>query len=77
MNISRPYTAEQMARIFHDVYERLAPEYGYKTREESAKPWNEIPESNRQLMIATVTEVLRILSESEPPVMPWDRDPIH
>lgn len=68
MNIGCPYTAEQMARTFHEVYERLAPEYGYKTREESAKPWDEVPEANRRLMIATCTEVLRILSESAPPV---------
>ena len=54
-------TAEELARFFHDTYERLAPEYGYKTREESAVPWDEVPDDNKRLMIATCGEVLRKL----------------
>ena len=30
---------EAVAAAFHEAYERLAPEYGYKTREESAVHW--------------------------------------
>jgi hypothetical protein len=29
-------TPEELARLFHETYERLAPSYGYKTREASA-----------------------------------------
>ncbi len=60
-------TAEQIARRFHEAYERLAPDYGYKTREASAVTWEEVPETNRQLMIATVSEVMSgLLSEGAP-----------
>jgi hypothetical protein len=54
-------TAEELAEFFHTTYERLAPQYGYKTREESAVPWSEVPDDNKQLMIATCAEVLRKL----------------
>lgn len=51
-------TPEELARSFHDEYERLAPHFGYKTREESAVPWDEVPVNNRALMLATATAVL-------------------
>lgn len=51
-------TAEQLAQFFHDTYERLAPSFGYRTREASAKPWSEVPELNRLLMIAVAGQVL-------------------
>ncbi len=51
-------TAEQIAQAFHETYERLAPDFGYKTREASAKPWAEVPEQNRSLMIAVVRALL-------------------
>ena len=47
---------EQMARAFHETYERLAPSFGYETRKASAAPWEQVPENNRKLMIATVAE---------------------
>jgi hypothetical protein len=50
--------AEKWAKDFHDTYERTAPRFGYETRKESAKPWEEIPEKNRKLMIAVCAEVL-------------------
>jgi gas vesicle protein len=49
---------EAWAIDFHETYERLAPSFGYETRKESAKPWKEVPENNRQLMIAVIIEVL-------------------
>jgi hypothetical protein len=54
-------TPEELARFFHETYERLAPEYQYETREDSAVPWDEVPEDNKRLMIATAAEVLRKL----------------
>jgi hypothetical protein len=50
--------AEGLARRFHETYERLAPSFGYRTREASAKPWDEVPEDNRHLMIAVCAEIL-------------------
>lgn len=49
--------AEQWAEQFHWFYERLAPLYGYKTREASAVPWDQVPITNRQLMIRVAWEV--------------------
>ena len=49
--------AEQLAQQFHEAYERLAPSFGYKTREASAKPWAEVPENNRKLMTAVCAEI--------------------
>jgi hypothetical protein len=54
-------TAEELAQLFHETYERLTPEYQYETREESAVPWDEVPDDNKRLMIATCAEVLRKL----------------
>jgi hypothetical protein len=51
-------TAGQIAQAFHETYERLAPDFGYKTREASAKPWAEVPEQNKQLMVAVVQALL-------------------
>jgi hypothetical protein len=51
-------TAEQIAQAFHETYERLAPDFGYKTREASARPWAEVPEQNKSLMVAVVQSLL-------------------
>lgn len=50
--------AESLAKRFHEAYERLAPAFGYETREASAKPWAEVPENNRQLMVAVCEVIL-------------------
>jgi hypothetical protein len=50
--------AEDIAKEFHKTYERLAPNYGYKTREASAVPWEEVPEQNKKLMIGVVWNLL-------------------
>jgi hypothetical protein len=57
--------AEGLARAFHENYERLAPEYGYKTREASAVPWDEVPDANKQLMVATAAAVLGRTEQGE------------
>jgi hypothetical protein len=49
---------EALARLFHETYERLAPEHGYETREASAKPWEQVPDNNRALMIAVCRHIL-------------------
>lgn len=57
-NYSEMISEERIACQFHDAYEQLAPEHGYRTREESAVPWSEVPETNRTLMVATVALLL-------------------
>lgn len=51
--------AEALARFFHETYERLAPTFGYETREASAVAWENVPAHNRGLMIETASEVIR------------------
>jgi hypothetical protein len=53
-----PLTAEKLAEAFHETYERFAPQFAYETRKESALPWEELPEKNKQLMIAVCRELL-------------------
>lgn len=50
--------AVQLARAFHELYERLAPKYGYKTREASAVPWDDVPEQNKRLMCHVASELI-------------------
>lgn len=50
--------AYDLAQMFHEEYERLAPELGYRTREESAVPWERVPATNKGLMVATANAVL-------------------
>jgi cytochrome c551/c552 len=54
---ARP-SAEDIAQAFHKAYEDLAPQFGYRTREASAKPWSDVPEQNRLLMVATVQRLI-------------------
>jgi len=52
-------TPEQLAQLFHETYERLAPEHGYETRKASAVPWADVPANNKALMIAVAGQVLK------------------
>lgn len=61
---TRMPSSEDVAQQFHTYYERLAPDFGYKTREASAKPWADVPEANRRLMIAVADEVLAWLASA-------------
>lgn len=54
-----PQFAHELAAAFHEAYERLAPEHGYRTRESSAKPWNEVPQQNKDLMVHTIVDLMR------------------
>jgi hypothetical protein len=55
-DIKKEYEAIKLARLFHDTYERLAPSYGYETREET-RQFDE-NSKNGQLMIATCKEII-------------------
>lgn len=49
---------ERIARAFHEAYERLAPQFGYKTREASVVPWKLVPNDNKRLMRAVASDLL-------------------
>lgn len=51
-------TPEQLAKYFHDEYERMAPAFNYETRRETAVPWDNLLPSNKELMTAVATSVL-------------------
>jgi hypothetical protein len=48
--------ALKMAMIFHETYERLAPQFGYATRDDTKAFNKESP--NGKLMIAVCEELL-------------------
>ena len=50
--------AERVAAAFHASYERQAPHFGYRTREASAVPWEQVPDANRALMVSVVQDLL-------------------
>lgn len=54
---------EQLAKAFHEAYEAFAPNYNYRTREESAVKWGYLPDNHRELMIAAVDEATKALRE--------------
>lgn len=60
---------EALARKFHETYERLAPSFGYETREQSAKPWEEGPQQNKDLMTAVCKQIIVYMAAQDPPIM--------
>jgi len=50
-----PTSGEELARRFHDTYERLAPEFGYETRTDTRE--FDPQSSNGRLMIAVCKEI--------------------
>ena len=75
-----PPASELVARRFHEVYEARALDFGYRTRTESAVPWDEVPEPNKNLMLATAAQLLDegfiILAEEANRQHKADRDTI-
>lgn len=55
---SDPHSAEALAQAFHENYERLAPSFGYETRNDSAVEWADVPEPNKSLMIAVAAALI-------------------
>lgn len=53
--------AEQLARLFHETYERLAPKHSYQTRRASAVLWENVPANNKALMIEVAGEILQAI----------------
>jgi hypothetical protein len=50
--------AEAIAREFHSSYEKLAPEFGWETQTASRKEWDEVPDENRELMVAVAQDLI-------------------
>ena len=44
---------EAIARAFHDRYEAQADEHGSKPQDSTRVAWEDLPEQNRSLMMAT------------------------
>jgi hypothetical protein len=51
------WTPESLATQFHEIYERLAPQFGYETRTETRKFDTETP--NGKLMVAVCDEIIQ------------------
>lgn len=56
-------SALQLAIMFHEIYERLAPSFGYETRTETRKFDPTTP--NGQLMVAVCGEILDRLNSPQ------------
>ena len=50
-----------LAKFFHDAYERLAPQYGYETRQDTKQFDHESP--NGRLMAAVCEELRKAISQ--------------
>lgn len=55
--------AVAVARRFHDLYEELAPSFGYETRPESRVEFDALPRENRHLMVAVCVVVLQEMED--------------
>lgn len=51
--------SEEIAREFHETYERLAPTFGWDTQGVSRVSWEELPPENSALIDAVVQDLLR------------------
>jgi hypothetical protein len=62
---------ERIAARFHEVYELLAPDHGYVTREAGRETlWQQVSEPNRSLMIHTCEFLLRERCIEVGPLLP-------
>ncbi len=59
MKTTTDKTPTEVAELFHDTYERLAPQFGYETRDDTKKFDPTTP--NGQLMAAVCEKVLNTL----------------
>jgi hypothetical protein len=66
-NLLGGLTPEQMAKRFHDAYEHFAPLFGYETRAETKGEWEQLPENNKDLMVAVIRNVLIEQAHPAPP----------
>jgi len=58
-------TAEKLARLIHDGFQRRYCELNSWMRNISSLPWDELPEWHRLMMIATCAEVLEEMAKKQ------------
>ena len=63
MNNLQNMTAVELATEFHNIYENLAPQFGYETRLDTRVFDTE--SNNGKLMIAVCSEILHILTTNQ------------
>ena len=54
MTLTSREETEIIARQFHYRYEQLAPHFRWETQSLSKVPWDDLPENQKNLMMATV-----------------------
>ena len=54
----------KVAKLFHEIYERLAPAFGWRTKKGCNVAFELLPQRNRALMIATCQKVLKAIQVS-------------
>lgn len=66
---------EEFAKLFHDIYEKLAPDFGYHTRPEY-REWN-TNTNNAQLMMAVceivLAEILKRFGEKDKEIKHYEK----
>ena len=60
----------ELAVLFHSTYERLAPAFGWRTKKGCNVPFEQLPQRNKALMLATCQTVLNALQEQSSPALP-------
>jgi hypothetical protein len=48
----------EIAVMFHDYYEKIAKEVGWKTQDGCGVPFNNLPDKNKQVMLKVADKVL-------------------
>ena len=51
--------AEKVAKLFHEYRELLAPRFSYADQKGTQRPWEDLGDDDRNLMVDTVKGVLR------------------
>jgi hypothetical protein len=64
MVLRKDISPEQLAKLFYESRQTLAPEFGFQSGE-GCFPWEEILPRQRELMVATARLVLRRLESRE------------
>lgn len=49
---------EALCVLFHNTYEDAALDHGWETQEGSRKPWDDVPEANKETMRTTIASLL-------------------
>lgn len=48
-----------LAKLFHDVYEKIAKKEGWKTQESTQVEFHELPKDNQRTMVRTCNEIMK------------------